>query len=191
MAKVDKTKLREQIIVKSLKSRAAKPIKKIKALKAVKNNDQNVVLMDNTKLVKQLVVEAKTEMKEIIDPILGSVARIKDLFKPFIDEGEAIIAESKDKSYKFLEQSNKKKVALLARYTNGELSGASLMKQQSKLDVDTGSSSLRKVFTLIEVDAKKTPKQYLIPNETAIREALKEGKKVAGWEWKQVDNIAI
>jgi len=189
--KVDKKKLREQIIVKSLKSRAAAPIKKINALKAVKNNDQNVVLMDNTKIVSQLVKEAETEMKEIIDPILGSVARIKELFKPFIDEGKKIIGESKDKSYKFMEQSRAKKVALLQKYSNGELSGASLMKQQGKLEVAAGASTIRKVWAATEVNAKLTPRQYLVPDETAIREALKAGKSVPGWKWEQVDNIAL
>lgn len=188
---VNKKKVSETIIVKSLEKRAAVPLKKIQAVKKIKNNDHNVIVADNLKILKELRSEGMRQLHEIVDPINSSVSKIRALFQPFFTMVQETEAEYKEKMYVYIEGKEKKKLELEQSYSKGKIGGLKLEQEKQKNEVATGASNIRKVWTVVEVDADKTPRKFLIPDEAAIRKALQEGKKVAGWEWRQVNNIAI
>jgi hypothetical protein len=52
-------------------------------------------------------------------------------------------------------------------------------------------SGNRKVWKAVCIDESKTPRKYYKVDLSMIAEDLKEGKKVNGWVWQQVDQIAI
>ena len=52
-------------------------------------------------------------------------------------------------------------------------------------------TTVNKVDAAVVLKAVEQERAFLVPNEVAIREELKAGKKVEGWDWVQVDSIAI
>ena len=55
----------------------------------------------------------------------------------------------------------------------------------------TPTLTTNKVDAAVVLKAVEQERAFLVPNEVAIREELKAGKKVEGWDWVQVDSIAI
>lgn len=189
--KIESKKVSEMVILKSLEKRAALPMKKVKAIKKIKNNTQSVIKLDNMKILKELKGEGMRQMNDIVAPIESSVKKIKALFHPFFEKIKELEESTKADVYRFLESKEKSKLELDHAYAKGKVNGIAMMKKKDALTVDVGNASVAKVWTAVPVDESKTPRAYMVPDETAIREALKEGKKVAGWEWRQVNNVRI
>ncbi len=176
------------IVMKSLEKQAAPQIKQISSLKVTCKDDYNTAA-ELMKSVKGIAKQAKEKEESLTEPLKQVIKDIQSLFKPFRTQVAELEADTKSKMLAFVESSSKQQAQLSQRFEDGEIKKVStLVSKTSALTID---SNVRKTWKAVEIDASKTPREYLVPDETLIREALKAGKVVKGWEWKQVDSISI
>lgn len=179
------------VVLKSLQKDAQKPIKAITDLEISTNEDFTLAGM-HLKQVKQIAKLAKDKEEVFTIPLKKLLADVTNLFKPFRDEVKQIEESTKAKMLEFTNQQEQAKKQLEQDFSDGKIKKVdTLLKKSAALEVSSAFSQTRKIWTAIEVDGTKTPREYMEPNLAAIKEALKAGKKVNGWKWEQVNSIAV
>lgn len=182
------SKVDAAVILQSLIHDAAPHLKKVRniVLKDKKDYDKAVDLM---KLAKTYAKMGEEKEKSLTAPLLQVIGDIRLLFKPFKNEVEQVERELKIRMLQFNEANKVKILKLEEKFESGDIKKVStIIKHTNELIID---SNIRKVWTAIPVNAMHTPREYLVPDETAIKAALKAGKVVKGWKWEQVEQIAI
>jgi hypothetical protein len=77
-------------------------------------------------------------------------------------------------------------------FADGKIKKVSTFTEKSAaLQISNGAAKIKQVYKLFIDDEKKIPREYLVPDESAIITAMKEGKKVAGCTYKKVKSISI
>lgn len=185
--KIAPQKISAEVVAKSLEKQALPIIRKLSEFKLRTADDRDKAI-ELTKDLKGIAKEAERQLGTIINPIKQSIDAARAIFKPFQDQVKNLDAEIKQRILDFDQKQSDKKVALEERYEKGKVSTASFLKKTSELEADNG---MRMVWQAIPVNVDATPREYLVPDETKIKQALKEGKKVKGWKWEQVKTIAI
>lgn len=187
-----KEQVSTQVILKAIEKKAAAPFKKLDSVSKITSQKDYDLVSDNIATLKVLGGEADEQMRTITDPQELALKNTKALFKPFADQVKNQITQGKALMLAFISDQKYKSIKLESDFSSGKIKKATtLMSKQVSLQVSSSSSSVRKVWTAVPIDESLTPREFMIPDETAIRAALKEGKKVKGWEWKQVENIAV
>lgn len=179
------------IVAQALIKESQPMMKKVSNL-AIKTNvdyEQAAVLV---KGLKEIAKKAKTEEEKITKPLTESLNAAKAHFKPFHDQVKAIEIDTKAKMIAYLDAKEKEEQKLLDKFEAGEIKRVStLTKKQGELRVESSTAVTRIVDTLVIEDEKAIPREYLIPDETKIKEALKAGKKVRGCKLEKVKQLAI
>lgn len=182
------------VVLASLEKKANPLFKKLPTTITTKQEYEDAA--SNMKLIKMLVKDGGVEKKILLDPLTEIIEntnilakRIKDLFKPFEDKVEQKEDELKNLMLGYLIESKKQIAKISGDLSSGKIKKASTaVKKQNELQA---TSNIRKVWTAICEDENKTPREFMVPDEAAIKEALKGGKKVAGWTYKQIETIVI
>lgn len=179
------------IVLKALQKESLSPSKRLSSLEIKTQEDFELAGV----LLKQLKGYGKQALEreeQFTTPMKKLLTDMKNLFNPFRDSVALIELDTKDKMLAFVERNKQAQLKLEKQFASGEIKKVStLVSKQTALEITSTSAQVRKVWTAIEVDARKTPREYLIPDTAAIKAALKDGKTVAGWEWKQIESIAV
>lgn len=179
------------IILKALEKQSKPLTRKISDLTISTQDEYNQA----SKLLKELKEkgkEAAAREAEFTTPLNKLLKDIKQLFRPFISTIGAIESDTKEKMIAFVERQKKEAARLEQAFEDGKIKKVStLVAKQAALEINSKYSQVRKVWTAVPVDLSKTPKKYMIPDNVKIREALKNGETVPGWEWKQIEHIAV
>lgn len=179
--------LSANIVAAALAKDAAPILKRLAKIK-IRSNDDLAIVRAELKALNELEQLAKAKMDSILKPITTS---LHELFNPFRNNIKAIIEQRKNEMQQYLESSKAKQAQLAESFQNGTgriTKVATLVAANNALEITSG---VRKTWKAVEVDASKTPRQYLVPDVAAIRAALADGKAVAGWEYKQVETITL
>jgi hypothetical protein len=187
--KQDLTKIDAAIVLKALEKDAAPLLKKLKGFE-IASQDDYAKAVQLTKELKGLAKVAKSKQDEFVVPLNELIKKAKALFKPFTDMVEATELNIKVEMQSYLTTQAEKQKQLEQDVQSGKIKKVSTYVRKVE-ELEVKNSGVRKIWQAIEIDASKTPREYMVPDTTAIREALKAGKKVNGWEWKQVDSIAL
>jgi hypothetical protein len=180
-----------QIVLSSL-NKKAKPLQNKLSSLQVKDQKDYDLAGSLMKQLKTLAKESEAEKKKIIDPLNQTLKAIKEHFKPFEEVVEALEADTKKKMIAFYTAQEEKQKKLEAKFERGEIKKVStLVSKQDELQVSSAHSSVRKTKVVEIVDEKKIPREYLVPDMAAIKEALNAGKKVAGCVLSDKTGIAI
>lgn len=157
---------------------------KIKSKKDLEIGKQylNDIKFEETKVKEfeaRFIKPLRDHIKTLNDPVL--------IFKKKIKECETHIkSELLSYSQKQAEKIENKKQQIEQKVDTGELDfskGAEkIAKQDEKLDLGIKT---RKVVSLKITDANLIPREYLIPDERAIKEALQSGKSIPGCELEE------
>lgn len=175
------------VVIASLEKKAAPLFKKLPERITTKQQYEDAA--SNMKAIKLMVKEAEKDKKQLIDPLNAVIKRIREHFKPFETKAAEAEARLKQQMESYLLKVEKEMKAIEEKLEKGEIKKvATAIKKQNAIQA---TSNIRKVWTAVCVDPDKTPREYLIPDEAAIKEALKNGEKVAGWKWVQVNQIVI
>lgn len=175
------------VVLASLEKKANPLFKKLPDTIATKQAYEDAA--HNMKLIKCLAKDAEAEKKLLIDPLNEVIKRIKELFKPFETKVEQKEIELKQQMSSYLLEAKKQINKINGDLSSGKIKKASTaVKKQNELQA---TSNIRKVWTAICVDESKTPREFLVPDEASIKDALKNGVKVAGWKYEQVETIVI
>ncbi len=155
-------------------------------------------LLDELKLVEKAINDRK---KAITKPLMDGLASVRNLFKPLETAYSEAKATIKDKMLVFTiaeeERINLEKSRVEARVEKGtmrtdtavnKLEGIGEVKKS--FTGETGKTSIRKVTKVRIVDESLIPREYLIPDEKKITEAvLKGGAVIAGVETYEEKSI--
>lgn len=181
------------VVLASLEEKAKPAMKKLQKFDKITSEKDMVAVGEQIKLLKEIDKEATKEEKSMIDPINLTMKRIKAHFKPFHDKIGALESEYKGMMTEFLEQSRVKIAQLEEKFEKNEIKKVSTFTSKvNALQVsNTGPAKVRKIKKLVIIDEKKIPKQYLVPDESAIERDLRLGKAVPGCELQEFDSIAI
>jgi len=190
-AKVKNDKVSVEVILASLRKEAAPLFKKLSNV-SVSSQSDYTKLTEQISFLKAIGKRAEAQRKGIVDPINGSIKKINELFKPFAQQIFHKEQMVKQELILYLEKQEKKSLQLEEKLASGKIKNVdTVLKGQAALQVIGGKSSAKKIATLKINDESQIPREYMLPWEQKILEALKEGKKVKGCELIMVKNIAI
>ena len=176
------------IVMQALEKQAAPALKKVSTL-VVNDADSYKLAGELMKSVKDVAKIAKEREDQFTVPLNKLLTDIRSLFKPFRDNVKLVEQDTKEKMLQYIESTKKEVKKLEQQFDNGEIKKVStLVSKTAALQV---SSNIRRVWEAVPVNVEQTPREYLVPDEAKIKEALKCGRKVKGWEWKQIEHISI
>ena len=142
--------------------------------------------------VKELLRSADKKEKEITGPIMESVKKTRELFKPFKNLVEGWEAKVKGEMTAFLNRQEKLIEKVGEDFEAGKIKKAeTVFKRQENLTVERDHAKVRQIAVLRIVDLARIPREYMVPDEAAILADLKAGKKIAGVELEYQKQIAI
>jgi len=180
-----------QIVVKALEKEAKVVTKKISSL-VVDDQDSYNRAGELLKELKAMDKRAIEEEEKITDPMKQALDAAKSHFKPFHDSVKLIETDTKQKMLAYLEDNDRAQEKLLEDFEAGKIKKiGTLTAKQEALHIVNSAAVQRMVRTLDVEDIALIPREYMMPDEAKIKEALKAGKKVKGCVWKQVRQLAV
>jgi hypothetical protein len=144
--------------------------------------DQAKISLAQVKEIKKIVQEKKDS---VVKPLNEALKNTRALFKPIEDKVDIIETYLKGEvlryNTKLLQEQRKREEEAQAKIEAGatfEEATKSVERIEKKID----AIPTRKIKRLKITDASKIERQFLIPDEQAIKEALLAGIKVGGCE---------
>lgn len=137
-----------------------------------------------------------TAQKELVTrPLLDALAEERAKWKPKELKLEAVITKIRNALTKYqtdlVAKQRAEQEAIAKKLENNEIKPETAIKRmQAVPDINntiesaTGKITFKTVTTFTITDWKSVPEEFLVLNETKVREYLKEGKKVPGLEYK-------
>lgn len=192
---MNKIKIDNSVILSAIKSLEKSALKTRKQL-----SDLVVTTQEEFELAGKLIKELKEKVKEaqkseatILDPLKQAMEATKAHYRPFYNDVAELEADTKSKMKLFVEKQSKLIEKAKDDFEGGKIKKASTyMNKVETLSVQSAKgASVRKVKTLVINDFTKIPREYLVPDEAKIKEALLSGKTIAGCEIKLENSIAI
>lgn len=179
------------IVLKSIEADAAPLFKQLKKLTVTDGTSYNLV-SDKIDALKQLGKQAEEKEGTFTVPLTKLIKDVKSLFAPF----RAMVAEA-EKTAKLELAAYQDKMELEREKIKSDLEAGKIAKVSTAAkkiaatEISASTSSVKKVWTLEIEDVGDIPREFLIPDESKIREAFKSGRKVSGCKWYQKTTIAI
>jgi hypothetical protein len=141
--------------------------------------------------LKEYAKSIKEKKAEVLDPLNETLKKFKSWFKPVEDKCEAnlTIIDNKMVAYQTAKIAKEKaeEAKIVAKMESGKIGIdkavdklATIDRVDKKVETDSGSTSFVEHQCFEVVDITKLPTDYLLPNEVAIRSAMKEGKQLPG-----------
>lgn len=144
--------------------------------------DQAKISLTQVKEIKKIIQEKKDS---VVKPLNEALKNTRALFKPIEDKVDLIETYLKGEVLKYntklLQEQRKREEEAQSKIEAGatfEEATKSVERIEKKID----AIPTRKIKRLKIIDASKIERQFLIPNEQAIKEALIAGIKVSGCE---------
>lgn len=178
--------------IKALEKTASKTRKQLSDL-VVSTQEEFELAGKLIKELKEKVKEAQKSEATILDPLKQAMEATKAHYKPFYNDVAELEADTKNKMRLFVEKQTKLIEKAKDDFEGGKIKKASTyMSKVENLSVQSAKgASVRKVKVLVINDASRIPREYLIPDAAKIKEALLQGKTIAGCEIKLENSIAI
>lgn len=179
------------IILAALQDEAKPLFKQLQKISVTDNDSLNLkaAKLDALKTLGKLAAEKE---KSLTDPLTKVIKDVRALFAPFrtlVADAEEITKLEITEHIKLMKAKQEKVkddvgTGKIAKVSTG-------VRKLAELEVHSSVAQIRKTWVAVEIDASVTPREYLVPDRAKIKEALKAGKKVLGWEYKQEIGIAI
>jgi hypothetical protein len=181
-----------QVVIASIEKESAPLFKKLSVITKITTKEDFEKAGEAVKALKNLLTMAEDQKKKITDPANTIIKEARSLFKPFEEKVTNAETSIKLMMSDWWESNEKKKALLVDDFTNGKIKKESTYISKSvELEEKPSGAQLRNKTILVIEDEKKIPREYLVPNETAIKAALMAGKKVGGCKLEKTKTIAI
>lgn len=202
MAKVTKVKVEviPQTELVKIEKENKPVIRKAEAL-AIKVRDDETAAYVILKEIGIRVKSIESKRTAITKPLNASLKEVNALFKTLAQPLKTADVIIRDKILEFRtkreEAAAKKQAALEAKAEEAEEDGdkdraIELSEKAESVTASVGESVVQKRWTFEAVDIDKIPREYLVPNEAAIRLAIREGvREIPGLKIYQKENIRI
>lgn len=181
------------VVLKSIEKKAAPIMKRLAGLQ-ITTNDEFTKAGKLMGELKELGKVADGEQSKITDPLQQALKATREHFKPFQKALDALQSDIKQKMVAWVNKQEAEKLKVAAKLESGDIKKVStfLRKTEEATTAATSEHSVtRKIKVLVCVNAKATPREYLVPDEALIKAAIVGGKTVAGWKVELQNSIAI
>lgn len=187
MKKKTKKDVSAEVVLASIEKKAAPLVKKLQAMQ-IESQDDYELAGKRMKIIKTYVKEAEAQRKDITDDLSKVVRKVNALFKPFKDKMFKLETMIKARMLEWHQEVEENKQAMIEAYEQDE----PLPRDLKNAPVDNSSrySGSRSIDEYI-YNIKEIPAKYLLPNEPAIKAAIKAGKRVPGVKVRQKPIIVI
>lgn len=137
-----------------------------------------------------------TAQKELVTrPLLDALAEERAKWKPKEVRLESVITRIRTALTQYqtelVAKQRAEQEAIAKKLEDGKIKPETAIKRmqgvedvQNTVESATGKITFKTVTTFAVTDWKSVPEEFLVLNETKVREYLKEGKKVPGLEYK-------
>lgn len=191
MKKENTKELDAAIVLASIQKEAAPLLRSIRAIQITDGKSYNNKAA-KVEALKKLSRLAKAKEETFTAPLTKLIKDVKELFAPFRQLVSEAELSAKNEMLGYSNKMDEEKERIKEKFESGKIAKLSTaVRKTAELEINSSSSSIRKIWTVEEIDASLTPKEYMVPDVAKIKEALKAGKKVAGWKWVQKKSIAI
>lgn len=188
----DKMAVSTQIVFESVKKRAVPIIKRLELVEKIGGTVEMEKVLTDLKVLKAIAKEAETQLDSIVAPAKTIINNARSIWSPFLSRIKALEADKKANVLDYKAAKDREAMKVLKDFEDGKIKKTStVIAKQAELAVSSEAASFRKLTRAKCLDEKATPREYLVPDERVILEALKAGKKVKGWELERVDSLAI
>jgi len=144
--------------------------------------DQAKIALTQVKEIKKIVQEKKDS---VVKPLNEALKNTRALFKPIEDKVDIIETYLKSEVLKYntklLQEQRKREEEAQSKIEAGA-TFKEATKSVERIEKKIDAIPTRKIKRLKIVDASKIERQFLVPDEQAIKEALLAGIKVSGCE---------
>lgn len=186
---MEKTKQVNAAVVIASLQKQAKPLISTANKITITDKASYELKLKKVKELKQILKIAEEKEASFIEPLKKLSRDIKEFFMPFYQLIDQLDKQTKLEMKAYIASTETKKLQVNNALAIGKIKKLSTAANKlADLDIPGGR---RKIWVAEAVNEGLTPREYLVPDEVKIREALKAGKKVAGWKWVQVDSITI
>jgi hypothetical protein len=181
------------IVVADLEKEAKPLFNKLNKITTIKTQEDFEMAGEQLKMLKGIVAKAKELENEMTAGIKQSLKKIQEHFKPFSRKTGDLELNIKLMMSNYLEAAKKKLATIDSNFEKGSMKISTYAKKVAEVAPTSSraGATIRKVWTAVITDENKIPREYLVPDMTAITKACKDGEVIPGVEWKQVDQIAI
>lgn len=186
-------------IVKSFVTKAKPLSTKLQKLVIVTKEDYKKAgtlmkeLKEQGKAAKEKMAEQTDRFDRIIKESKDGKADITTLFKPFFDSIALIETQVKTAMLEWQEDQDKKVKQLEQKFADGKIKNVSTLTtkvEELKAPKVAGTKIVKKMVVQI-TSLKDVPREFMVPDLSAIDAALKEGKKVKGCTLVEQKSISI
>lgn len=154
----------------------------------IKSKADQEKLVAALKQIKAYGKEAREQQAAFINPAKQIAEQAKSFFKPFLDSVDEADKLGKEKILAFVSGRIEASKAVGEKFKAGKSKLSTVVSKQAELE---DNDNTRKLWKLKITRAGLIPRKYLVPDEAAIREALKKGKKVPGCLMVQETTISV
>jgi signal transduction protein with GAF and PtsI domain len=138
------------------------------------------------KKVSALLKTIDEKEKLITKPINDSLKKIRDMFRPYKEQVENAKNDIKSKMETYIKAENERKAIeearVMARIEKGTIKEETAVRKLGEIE-DTKtvtSGTTTSVLTVELIDIKQVPAEYLLIDESKIKEDFRAGKEIAG-----------
>lgn len=167
----------------------------------VATDDDEIAAVSFLSRVKTLEKSIEAEKTKLVSPLNVALKAARALFAPLEAEVKTIETGIKGKLAAYVQERRQRieaeKAKITARLEAGKIKQttaerklAAVAAVPTAVKVETGGVSYRKVRKVHIIDAALLPREYLVPDEVAIRRAALAGIAIPGVEVKEEDEIA-
>jgi hypothetical protein len=157
----------------------------------IKDQESMATASEYRSQLKEYAKSIKEKKAEVLDPLNETLKKFKSWFKPVEDKCEAnlTIIDNKMVAYQTSKIAKEKaeEAKIVAKMESGKIGIdkavdklAQIDRVDKKVETDSGSTSFVEHQCFEVMDVTMLPVEYILPNEVAIRSAMKEGKKLPG-----------
>lgn len=159
-----------------------------KEVEAIDVSDNDAVKKAGT-IIKEAKKWLKGERDKYIAPAKEIIAQAKDQYDPFIKNVEDVEKKLKARVTEYVTEQNriaeKERQRLADRVERGTMKAETAVDKMEKIE-DPGKSvggvTVRTIKKMRITDASLIPREFLVPDEVAIRKALLNGQEIPGAE---------
>lgn len=152
--------------------------------------------------IAQSLKKIEERRKFFTQPLNHQIKNINQLFKgysePFVQADKIVRAKMityrQEQEQKRLEEEKKmkKEAEKIAKKEGIDVSEVMASQDAQEAPSATDKTSIRKIWTFEILDIAKIPRQFLMPDETSIRNAIRSGvRKIAGVKIFEKDIVTI
>jgi len=180
------------VVLSSLEKQSTPLLKKLTSIEKIIDQQTYEQASILVKKLKEFGKLAETEKRKMLDPVKETEKRIREHFKPFEKKLSEIETTIKLLMSNYLVNNLKALKKVDEQFEKGKIKSIGAYTDKvAALQVNSIAATIRKVKKLQINDANKIPRDYMVPDENKIFEALKNGITVPGCSIVIVDSIAI